>query len=98
MQRIAMIGVALLIVTLAVSPLFSKGKTPAPPQISGGAKAHGEGDATVPGEPNTLSPEEYQAGFRLLFDGRTMEHFRAYNGDKINDAWQVRDGAIVLTR
>jgi hypothetical protein len=74
------------------------GKAPAPPRISGGGGNRGTlGDPTQPGEPNTLSPEEYRAGFRLLFDGRTMDHFRAYNGQKIGDAWQVQDGAMVLT-
>jgi hypothetical protein len=88
---------AIIAAALVSSAASVKEKAPAPPQVSGGAKSHGEGDAAAPGEPNTLSPVEYQAGFRLLFDGRTMDHFRAYNGQKISDAWQVQDGAIVLT-
>jgi hypothetical protein len=98
MHRFAIILViALLLGVVMSSKSFGKGKAPAPPQVAGGAKSHAGGDASAPGEPNTLSPEEYQAGFRLLFDGRTMDHFRAYNGQQINDAWQVQDGAIVLT-
>src|SRR3954471_21835346 len=97
-RGVVVLGVVVLAATalVASAAAYGKGKAPAPPHISGGDKGRGA-DPSNPGEPNTLSPQEYRAGFKLLFDGRTMDHFRAYNGQKINDAWQVQDGAIVLT-
>lgn len=44
---------------------------------------------------NELTPEEKAAGFRLLFDGRTMNGWR--DPAKLNvpgDAWIVEDGAL----
>lgn len=48
-------------------------------------------------EPNTLSDEEKAAGFKLLFDGKTLDGFRNYKQEAVNPKWQVKDGAIVLT-
>ncbi len=45
---------------------------------------------------NMLSPEEAQSGFRLLFDGRRIEHWRAFRGDAPPaQGWVVRDSALV---
>lgn len=86
---------ALLATPLLLAPaLAAKVK---PPPCNTVSKPRAGSPAATVGEPNTLSPGERQAGFKLLFDGKTMERFRAYNGDKINEAWQVQDGAIVLT-
>ena len=30
----------------------------------------------------------------VLFDGTSMEHFRSYQSDTINDGWEIFDGAI----
>ena len=48
-------------------------------------------------EPNTLSAEEEDAGFRLIFDGKSLDGFRNYKQDAPHSKWQVKDGAIVLT-
>lgn len=48
-------------------------------------------------EPNTLSPEEKEQGFELIFDGETTDGWRNYGKDSINDKWQVVDGALKLT-
>lgn len=47
-------------------------------------------------EPNTLSQEEKNAGFKLIFDGKSLDGFRNYKDKAPNPKWQVKDGAIVL--
>lgn len=48
-------------------------------------------------EPNTLSAEEKAAGFKLLFDGKSLDGFRNYKQEAPHPKWEVKDGAIVLT-
>jgi hypothetical protein len=43
--------------------------------------------------PNTLTPEEAEAGFKLLFNGRDLTGWSAPGGN-----WEVRDGAIAWLR
>ncbi len=50
-----------------------------------------------PREPNTLTDAEKEAGWRLLFDGKTTEGWRNYRRDGINEGWQVVDGALTKT-
>lgn len=50
-------------------------------------------DAEQP--PNTLSPPEKEAGWRLLFDGKTTKGWRGYNMEKMPPGWEVIDGALV---
>lgn len=45
---------------------------------------------------NTLSKAEKAAGWVLLFDGSSMEHWRGFKKDNVPAAWQIEDGAIVL--
>jgi len=49
------------------------------------------------GQTNKLNPEEKKQGFKLLFDGKSMEHWRNYKSKTIRPKWQVVDGAMVLT-
>jgi len=49
------------------------------------------------GQLNTLSKQEQEQGFELLFDGKTMERWRNYQSDSLKPEWQVIDGAMVLT-
>ena len=45
--------------------------------------------------PNTLTPTERAAGWRLLFDGRTLAGWRGLGYDTVPTAhWVVVDGAI----
>jgi hypothetical protein len=44
---------------------------------------------------NCLTEEEKQAGWRLLFDGKTTEGWRGYKMDKMPPGWKVIDGALV---
>jgi hypothetical protein len=45
-------------------------------------------------EPNTLSTEEAEQGFYLLFDGVDAEGWRGYNKETVPGAWEVVDGAL----
>jgi hypothetical protein len=44
---------------------------------------------------NTLTSEEKNAGWELLFDGKTLEGWKRYNSDTIGPLWSVKDGMIV---
>lgn len=46
--------------------------------------------------PNTLSPTEEKSGWKLLFDGSSLEHFRGYGQDDVPDAWSSDDGALTF--
>jgi glucose/arabinose dehydrogenase len=46
------------------------------------------------GEPNTLSPAEAKAGWKLLFDGHSTEGWRNFRQEAINPAWKVVDGTL----
>src|SRR5215203_4644094 len=47
--------------------------------------------------PNTLSEREKAAGWRLLFDGKSVEQWRNYKKQDVSDKWKIQDGALVLT-
>ena len=53
--------------------------------------------AALAAEPNTLTPEEKEQGFELLFDGKTLDGWRTFKEDKPREQWKVIDGAITLT-
>jgi len=46
---------------------------------------------------NQLSPEEQNSGWALLFDGKSMDQWRSYGKTDVASAWQLQDGAIVMT-
>lgn len=45
---------------------------------------------------NTLTPEEFATGWELLFDGETLNGWKAYNGD-VPQSWAVKENAIYCT-
>ena len=52
--------------------------------------------ASVGGAQNTLTPAERSAGWRLLFDGKTLKGWRGLGYDSVPSAhWKVVDGAIM---
>ena len=53
---------------------------------------------SVPPPDNTLSEAERHAGWQLLFDGQSLDQWRTYSEQTARPAWQIQDGAIVLTQ
>ncbi len=52
--------------------------------------------ASIAGEPNSLSQAEIDDGWTLLFDGETMGEWRNYGSDGLGDGWKVADGTMML--
>lgn len=46
---------------------------------------------------NQLSEQEQQQGWQLLFDGKSLSHWRNYQQQDISPKWQIQDNAITLT-
>jgi hypothetical protein len=44
--------------------------------------------------PNTLTAEERAAGWRLLFDGQTIDQWRGFGRPDLPEGWQVVDGTL----
>ena len=47
---------------------------------------------------NTLTPAERDAGWRLLFDGKTTTGWRGWKMDTLPSGWEVVDGALTRVR
>lgn len=47
--------------------------------------------------PNMLTSAEKSAGWKLLFDGKSLDGWRSYKSDQVGAGWKVQDGALVLT-
>ena len=58
------------------------------------AAAQQAGSAGGAAAPNTLTPEERAAGWRLLFDGKTTAGWRGWKMDSMPSGWQVVDGTL----
>lgn len=52
----------------------------------------------VPGETqlNTLTQQEKNDGWQLLFDGKTTNGWHTYNRDTVSKNWKVVDGTLVM--
>jgi hypothetical protein len=48
-------------------------------------------------EPNTLTGAEKSAGWKLLFDGKSLDGWRGYKEEAVGAGWKVQDDAVVLT-
>jgi len=59
------------------------------------ATALGQPPATQPSALNRLSPAEKAAGWKLLFDGRTSDHWRGYQRKGFPEkGWVIEDGCL----
>ena len=54
--------------------------------------------SAAPAPSNQLTSAEKEAGWTLLFDGQSIEHFRNYQKEDVDESWQVKDGALTLTK
>jgi len=45
-------------------------------------------------EPNTLSPAEKEAGYKLLFNGQDLQGWHNFKRDGVRPGWKVKDGAL----
>jgi hypothetical protein len=45
-------------------------------------------------EASVSTSDSSEPGWRVLFDGRTADQWRAYRGDRLPAGWQVVDGAL----
>ena len=48
--------------------------------------------------PNQLSDQEKAEGFTLIFDGKSLDGWKAFRGEEPKDGWHVVDGAITLLK
>ena len=74
-------------------------KATPPPGTNTQARA-GHAQAPVAAQPpNTLSREEEESGWRLLFDGHSFEGWKIYRSeDDPSLYWRIEDGALEFTR
>lgn len=50
--------------------------------------------ASAWGQQNTLTEEEKEAGWTLLFDGKTTERWRGYKRETVPPGWKVIEGVL----
>jgi hypothetical protein len=67
-------------------PALAAEKAPPPPPPTIAADPHA----------NTLTDAEKRQGWKLLFDGKSLDQWRNFKKDTISPKWTVRDGCIVL--
>jgi 3-keto-disaccharide hydrolase len=54
------------------------------------------GSRTVAADaPNQLTDAEKKAGWKLLFDGKSLDGWHNFKRDGVRPGWQVKDGALV---
>lgn len=44
--------------------------------------------------PNTLTDEEKKAGWKLLFDGKTLDGWNNFKKKDVKPGWQIKDGTL----
>lgn len=47
--------------------------------------------------PNSLTATEKSTGWKLLFDGKSLDGWRGYKTEAIGAGWKVQDGTLTLT-
>lgn len=82
MKRSIFIGITLLLIACQSNPKKND--------------ATSEKEVVATHSPSTLSTEEKDAGWQLLFDGKSKTGWHIYNAKSEGTAWEVNDGALHL--
>lgn len=56
-----------------------------------------QGNDQVPLKDNTLTEEQIQEGWKLLFDGKTTEGWHSFRKGRVTPSWTVVDGNLTYT-
>jgi hypothetical protein len=59
------------------------------------AQEEAPADTDGPTEHNTLTAAERDAGWRLLFDGRSLDGWRGFRREELPGGWAVEEGTLV---
>lgn len=66
--------------------------TPAEPQDSGEEAVPSDAGAPL----NTLTEAEKDAGWTMLFDGKSLDQWRGFRSETVPPGWEVKDGVLVF--
>jgi hypothetical protein len=47
-------------------------------------------------QPNALTKQEKQEGWKLLFDGKSTKNWHVYNQKEVGSAWKIQDQSLML--
>lgn len=75
--------------------LVFSGVLPAGSALVARSASAAEPTSAAAAAPNTLTPAEKAAGWKLLFDGQTTQGWRSYKKPDMSPGWKVEDGALV---
>jgi hypothetical protein len=64
--------------------------TPKPAQATATAQLAADAQTA----PNTLTDAEKQAGWKLLFDGKTLDGWNNFKKKDVRPGWQIKDGTL----
>jgi hypothetical protein len=79
---------ALLVIALAIAPLTGCARSI---QVSSDSTAY----AALSRAPNTLTAAERNGGWRLLFDGKSMDAWRGYGVADVPAGWMAMNGTLM---
>lgn len=75
--------IGLAFCAIAATTLISCSESPAP---------------SIVDQANTLTSAEKAAGWQLLFDGKSISHWKRFNADGVPAAWKAKDGALAFSK
>ena len=84
----------LSICSIMLSALFIFSCTPKPQESEEAAETETAEEVVEEAAPNTLTAAEEAEGWKLLFDGTSVDQWRGYCKDEFPAGWEVVDGAI----
>jgi len=92
-SAVVAIASPLLVLSFYPAPAGENTAVPAPSSLQQAAAA-----PAAQGAPNTLTPDEIQAGWKLLFDGKTTAGWRGYKMTTMPPEWMAMDGTLMKSR